>query len=69
MPTLYALKQTQEALRQRFTGALCAGCGCELRPDYWQPPETSLCGPCEDKISHRALSWMDAATKEPDPTK
>lgn len=38
---------------------LCAGCGCEIRPDYWQPPETSLCPECEDMIRVGTVAWPD----------
>jgi len=36
---------------------LCAGCGAEIRSDYWQPPETSLCPECEDTIREGLMSW------------
>jgi hypothetical protein len=43
---------------------LCAGCGCEIRPDYWQPPETSLCQECEDKIRAGRVPWPGPAQEE-----
>ena len=36
---------------------LCADCGREIRPDYWQPPETSVCPECEDRIREGKVSW------------
>lgn len=59
MPTLQDLKQRKEGLQQCYATTLCAGCGCEMRPDYWQPQVTSLCVTCEDKINNRVMSWPD----------
>lgn len=54
-----AVQQRQEELQQRYANPLCAGCGCALMPDYWQPPETSLCPTCEDKVRLGKMAWPD----------
>ena len=57
MPTLHDLKQQREDLQQRYANPLCASCGETMAPDWWQPPETSLCPTCEDKVRQGAMAW------------
>jgi len=64
MPTLNDLKQRKQDLQQRYAHPLCAGCGEVIRPDYWQPPETSLCPECEDKVRQGQVSWPEIFKQE-----
>jgi len=36
---------------------LCAGCGCEIPHDYWEPQVTGLCTACEEQIQQADTAW------------
>lgn len=45
------------AMRQRYANPLCAGCGAGIGPNWGQPPETSLCPDCEDRVGQGQMAW------------
>lgn len=58
MATLNELKMAREQARRRYTNPTCADCGAPIRPDYWQPPETSLCPECEERVRKVEVAWL-----------